>query len=249
MSSVESNHFFNYGYDDYCVEALDACLTSSATLGPTSERRSINEPHTALNTTQEASNLSQDDLHSLASRNLLFLEQPEPCPPLCDPSPRNNAPTSNSPESVGYEKRSSQSTTSSPASNTAQHRCDFCAEPFIDVDSHSAHLIVSHHISSPFHCGRTSCSKPFKDERSLKRHLIELHLGAAYVCRCDRQCVRKDKHCKHLESNSCTGHGLYRCPCGHAVRQLNTHKHHIDKCGRKRRGRPPKHLVTTNGRI
>ncbi|KAH7260832.1 uncharacterized protein BKA55DRAFT_270602 [Fusarium redolens] len=154
----------------------------------------------------------------------------------------------NSPGSGGYEKRSSQSTTSSPASNTAQLRCDFCAEPFYDVDSHCAHLIFYHGASSPFHCGRTSCSKTFKDERSLKRHLTELHLGAAYVCRCDRQCGRKDKHCKHLEINSCTGHGLYRCPCGHAVHQLNTHKHYIEKCGRKRRGRQCRQHDSTGSR-
>ncbi|KAH7166781.1 hypothetical protein DER46DRAFT_264118 [Fusarium sp. MPI-SDFR-AT-0072] len=198
---------------------------------------------------QEVSPELQKDLDSLTAPHSVSWHQPDLFPPLCNTSPSSNAPTPQSPASSGYEKRLSQSSTSSPVSKVARLTCDLCGQTFEDVDSLCFHLISSHVASSPFHCGRKRCNKTFKDSRSLKRHLTEFHLGSVYVCRCGRQDGRKDKHCKHIESNNCTGNGLYSCPCGHAIDQLKLHKHHIARCGKKRRGRPRKFPMMTNERI
>ncbi|CVK94346.1 uncharacterized protein FMAN_03486 [Fusarium mangiferae] len=198
---------------------------------------------------QEASPEPQKQLDSLNDPHSVPWHQPNLIPRLCNTSLSSNAPTSHTPSSSGYEKRSSQSSTSSPVSKDARLTCDFCGQAFEDVDSLCFHIISSHAASSPLHCGRKGCNKTFKGGRSLKRHLTEFHLGSVYVCRCGRQDRRKDKHCKHIESNSCIGPGLYGCPCGHTFDQLKLHRHHINRCGRKRRGRPRKLPMMANERI
>ncbi|KAI1029042.1 hypothetical protein LB505_009215 [Fusarium chuoi] len=188
---------------------------------------------------QEGSPELQQHLDSLTGPHSVPRHQPDLIHSLCNTSPSSDAPTSHTPSSNGYEKRPSQSSASSPVSKDARLTCDFC---------NSSHIISSHVSSVPLHCGRKRCNKSFRDGRSLKRHLTEFHLCSVYVCRCGRQDGRKDKHCKHIESNNCTGHGLYCCPCGHAFDQLKLHRHHIDSCGRKKRGRPRKSPITASER-
>ncbi|KAH7207199.1 hypothetical protein DER44DRAFT_364849 [Fusarium oxysporum] len=198
---------------------------------------------------QEIPTQSHNDLDSFTAPHSVSWHQPDLFPPLCNTSPSSNAPTSHSPASSGYEKRSSQSSTSIPVSKVARLTCDFCGQAYEDVDSLYSHIILSYASSSSLHCGRKRCNKTFKDGRSLKRHLTEFHLGSVYVCRCGRQDGRKNKHYKHIESNNCNGQSLYSCPCGHSFDQLKLHKLHIDRCGKKRRGRPRKHPITADKRI
>lgn len=184
--------------------------------------------------------VSPEPQKSLESLNPPHGADPTLSLPLRNNSPDSNTPTSHSPSSSGYEKILFQSSTPSPVCKVARLTCDFCGQGFEDVDSLCFHIISSHVASSPLHCGRKRCNKTFKDRRSLKRHLTQFHLGSVYVCRCGRQDGRKDKHCRHIESNNCTGPGLYSCPCGHSFDQLKLHRHHIERCGKKRRGRPRK---------
>ncbi|KAF4982184.1 hypothetical protein FZEAL_2162 [Fusarium zealandicum] len=135
--------------------------------------------------------------------------QPQPSPPsTCALSPSSDELTSSSSASASYEKRSSESTTSSPATNVSKLNCDFCGEPFNDVDSLCTHLISYHAASKPFHCGRATCVT-HHELRSLKRHLKTIHLRALYICRCGHS-GRKDKHCDHLKRDNCTGRSPYR---------------------------------------
>lgn len=256
LPSIESHEFDSlFDFNRYlgpCGEALDADLDSLAVQHQETSNNQltlVTETHTTLETMQEASPEPQKHLDSLNTPHSVPWHQPNLTPPLCNTSPRSNAPTSHSPSSSGYEKRSSQLSTSSPVSKGARLTCDFCGQAFEDVDSLCFHIISSHAVSSPLHCGRKRCNKTFKDGRSLKRHLTEFHLGSVYVCRCGRQDGRKDKHCKHIESNSCIGPGLYSCPCGHTFDQLKLHRHHINRCGKKRRGRPRKLPMMANERI
>jgi hypothetical protein len=101
----------------------------------------------------------------------------------------------------------------------------------------SSHLVSWHKISSPFHCGTKAC-RTHKELRSLKRHLMSIHLRALYVCCCGHS-SRKDKHCDHLRRNTWVGHS-YRCNCGYINYDKSAHALHIDICGRRRSGRPKK---------
>lgn len=244
IESYEFDDLFDFNcYPGPCIEAFDAGLSS---LGAQHQGKSNNqlalvtEPHDALETIQGVLSQPPTDLNSSIVPHSVPWHQPHLSPSLCNTSANSNTPTSHSSTSRGHEKESYQAFTSSPASKVARLTCDFCEQGFDDVDSLCSHLISSHVSSSPFHCGRKRCNKTFKDNRSLKRHLTEFHLGSAYVCRCGRQDGRKDKHLKHLETKNCTGRGLYSCPCGHSFDQLKLHKLHIERCGRKRRGRPKK---------
>ncbi|KAF5693024.1 hypothetical protein FDENT_2336 [Fusarium denticulatum] len=145
LPSVENSDtlgFFDFDdYHDTCVGALD---TDPTFLAPQDDVFNVEalishlspviEPSAFLDPVQGAANLSQNDLHSLTAHDLASCQQTDLPPPLCT-SPSSDAPTSISPASSGYEKRSPQSSTSSPASNTAQLSCDFCRQPYNDVDS------------------------------------------------------------------------------------------------------------------
>ncbi|KAF5573088.1 hypothetical protein FPANT_12586 [Fusarium pseudoanthophilum] len=178
VENSDSLGFFDFGdYHDTCVGALD---TDPTFLAPqddvfnveasNSHLTPVIEPSAFLDPMQGAANLSQNILHSLTAHDLVSCQQPDLPPPVCT-SPSSDAPTSISPASSGYEKRSPQSSTSSPASNTAQLSCGFCRQSCNDVDSLYIHLVSSHVTSRPFHCGRASCNKTFKDA-SIDAHVV-----------------------------------------------------------------------------
>lgn len=242
---------FNY-YHGPCDETPGSDLDSVATQRQEttySQLARVTETHTTLETMQKGSPELHQHQDSLTVSHSLPWPQPDRFPFLCNTFPSSNAPTSHKSSSNGSEKRSSQSSTSIPVSKDERLTCDFCGHAFEDVDSLCSHITSFHVSSGSLHCGSKRCNKTFKDNRSLKRHLTEFHLGSVYVCRCGRQDGRKDKHCKHIESNNCTGHGLYFCRCGHTFDQRKLHRRHIDRCGRKKRGRPRKSPMTASERI
>ncbi|KAF5655614.1 hypothetical protein F25303_548 [Fusarium sp. NRRL 25303] len=142
LPSIESHEFdslFDFNcYLGPCGEALDADLDSLAVQHQdttNSQLALVTETLTTLNAMQEASLEPQKHLDSLNAPHSVPWHQPDLSPPLCNPSPSSNAPTSHSQSSSGYEKRPSQSSTSSPVSKDARLICDFCGQAFEDVDS------------------------------------------------------------------------------------------------------------------
>ncbi|KAH7236577.1 hypothetical protein BKA59DRAFT_487241 [Fusarium tricinctum] len=114
--------------------------------------------------------------------------------------------------------------------------CDICGGLFGDPHTLGSHLVTDHNISKPFHCGRKTCRTTYTTFPSLRRHLTKTHFGAVYICCCGYS-SRRDKHCEHLRKTTCIGDS-YQCMCGHAIEDKSAHLSHINRCGRRKRGRP-----------
>ncbi|KAF5585582.1 hypothetical protein FPCIR_8295 [Fusarium pseudocircinatum] len=152
LPSIESHEFDSlFDFDCYhgsCGEALGADLNSLATQHQETSNNQltlVTETRPTLETMQEVSPESQKHLDSLNSphsdsvpwhqQDLFPWHQQDLFPSVCNTSPSSNTPTSYSPSSNGYEKRLSQSSTSSPVSKVARLTCDFCGQACEDVDS------------------------------------------------------------------------------------------------------------------
>lgn len=142
LPSIESHEFdslFDFNcYLGPCGEALDADLDSLAIQHQETSNNQltlVTETHTTPKTMQEGSPELQQHLDSLTGPHSVPWHQPDLIPSLCNTSPSSDAPTSHTPSSNGYEKRTSQSSASSPVSKDARLTCDFCGQAFEDVGS------------------------------------------------------------------------------------------------------------------
>lgn len=92
--------------------------------------------------------------------------------------------------------------------------------------------------SSGFKC--SLCGETFVNQKNLDRHFLsERHNENApkYTCACGYVQARKDNYRRHLQSCSFHIDYSYVCSCGDRTLDKAYHVAHIDKCGRKRRGK------------
>ncbi|KAK4225668.1 hypothetical protein QBC38DRAFT_482443 [Podospora fimiseda] len=84
------------------------------------------------------------------------------------------------------------------------------------------------------------CGDTFVNQKNLDRHFLsERHNEHApkYTCACGYVQARKDNYRRHLQSCSFHIDYVYVCNCGDRTLDKAYHEAHIDKCGRKRRGK------------
>ncbi|KAI0169663.1 hypothetical protein GGR52DRAFT_550918 [Hypoxylon sp. FL1284] len=107
------------------------------------------------------------------------------------------------------------------------------------------------HPEKPNTCGISTCPST-KDSRSLLRHLntSKAHSISLFYCRCEYSNGRQDKFREHCMKDRCAGAYPYRCSCG-ACYPSSTHRdlflEHLNKCGRRRRGRPRANTLKPSG--
>ncbi|KAF5697294.1 hypothetical protein FMUND_15457 [Fusarium mundagurra] len=139
LPSIESHEFDSlfdlYLYYGPCVEADPTSLATQCQGTTNCQQALVTDTHTTLKTMQEGSPELQQHLDSLTAPHSVPWHQPDIFPFLCNTSPSSDAPTFHTPSSNGCEKRSSQSSTSSPVSKDERLTCDFCGQAFEDVDS------------------------------------------------------------------------------------------------------------------
>ncbi|KAK3985208.1 hypothetical protein QBC44DRAFT_162684 [Cladorrhinum sp. PSN332] len=92
--------------------------------------------------------------------------------------------------------------------------------------------------SGGFQC--SLCGDTFVNQKNLDRHFLsERHNEGApkFTCACGYVQARKDNYRRHLQSCSFRIEHPYVCSCADRTLDKAHHEAHIDKCGRKRRGK------------
>ncbi|KAK4175522.1 hypothetical protein QBC36DRAFT_22671 [Triangularia setosa] len=104
-------------------------------------------------------------------------------------------------------------------SSPPQLSCEPCEETFANQKNWDRHLLSEKHIHNMSLQGMDSDAVP------------------KFKCACNYVQARKDNYRRHLKHCTFRIDFAYHCSCGEWTQDKAYHEHHIDLCGRKRRGR------------